>query len=151
MGARRASGKGPAADRVRSRISRDHGCAGSVLLGRGPLRHRALHHRARERRALPPAGTRNPTGSLMSLPPQPLSPLDGRYRATVEGLAEHLSEAGLNRARLPVEAEWLVFLTGHRMFGTEPLEAEATRALRQWVADFGQPEIDELAVTEAPT
>jgi adenylosuccinate lyase len=37
------------------------------------------------------------------------------------------------------------------MFGTEPLEAEATRALRQWVADFGQPEIDELAALEATT
>ncbi len=87
----------------------------------------------------------------MSLPPQPLSPLDGRYRPVVEGLGEHLSEAGLNRARLHVEVEWLIFLTAHRMFGTEPLDAEATRALRQWVADFGQPEIDELAVTEATT
>jgi adenylosuccinate lyase len=87
----------------------------------------------------------------MSLPPQPLSPLDGRYRTVVEGLGEHLSEAGLNRARLHVEVEWLVFLTAHRMFGTEPLDAEDTRALRQWSADFGQPEIDELAATEATT
>jgi adenylosuccinate lyase len=87
----------------------------------------------------------------MSLPQQPLSPLDGRYRAAVEGLAEHLSEAGLNRARAHVEVEWLIFLTEHRMFGTEPLAAEASRALRQWVADFGQPEIDELAALEATT
>ncbi|MEO5921573.1 MAG: adenylosuccinate lyase [Pseudolysinimonas sp.] len=87
----------------------------------------------------------------MSLPPQPLSPLDGRYRAAVEGLGEHLSEAGLNRARVHVEVEWLVFLTGHRMFGTEPLDAEASRALRQWAMDFGQPEIDELAGLEATT
>jgi adenylosuccinate lyase len=87
----------------------------------------------------------------MSLPPQPLSPLDGRYRAAVEGLAEHLSEAGLNRARAHVEVEWLIFLTEHRMFGTEPLDAEAARALRQWVADFGQAEIDELAALEATT
>jgi adenylosuccinate lyase len=87
----------------------------------------------------------------MSLPPQPLSPLDGRYRAAVEGLGEHLSEAALNRARTHVEVEWLISLTGRRMFGTEPLSAEATRALRQWVADFGQPEIDELAALEATT
>ena len=87
----------------------------------------------------------------MSLPPQPLSPLDGRYRAAVEGLAEHLSEAGLNRARAHVEVEWLIFLTEHRMFGTEPLPAEASRALRRWVADFGQDEIDELARLEATT
>jgi len=87
----------------------------------------------------------------MSLPPQPLSPLDGRYRTVVEGLGEHLSEAGLNRARVHVEVEWLLFLTDHRMFGSEPLDAESARALRQWVADFGQPEIDELAATEATT
>ena len=31
-----------------------------------------------------------------ALPPQPLSPLDGRYRAAVSGLSDYLSEAGLN-------------------------------------------------------
>lgn len=87
----------------------------------------------------------------MSLPPQPLSPLDGRYRAVVEGLGEYLSEAGLNRARVQVEVEWLLFLTGHRMFGSDPIEAEDARALRHWVAGFGQPEIDELASLEATT
>ena len=56
-----------------------------VLFGCRPLRQRARHHRAREHRALPPARTRNPPGSLMSLPPQPLSPLDGRYRAGRRG------------------------------------------------------------------
>src|SRR4029079_11712098 len=105
-----------------------------------PLRHRARDHRARQHRAVPAARPRNPTGSLMSLPPQPLSPLDGRYRTVVEGLGEHLSEAGLNRARVHVEVEWLLFLTDHRMFGSEPLDAESARALRQWVAEFGQPE-----------
>lgn len=87
----------------------------------------------------------------MSLPPQPLSPLDGRYRPAVEALGEHLSEAALNRARVQVEVEWLIALTDRRMFGTEPLDAEAARALRHWVADFGQPEIDELAGLEATT
>ena len=87
----------------------------------------------------------------MSLPPQPLSPLDGRYRPVVEALGEHLSEAGLNRARVHVEVEWLLFLTNHRLFGSEPVDAEAARVLRQWAADFGQPEIDALAVLEATT
>jgi adenylosuccinate lyase len=87
----------------------------------------------------------------MSLPPQPLSPLDGRYRPVVEGLGEFLSEAGLNRARVQVEVEWLLFLTDHRMFGTEPLPAESSRALRHWVAGFAQPEIDRLAELEATT
>jgi adenylosuccinate lyase len=87
----------------------------------------------------------------MSLPPQPLSPLDGRYRPAVEGLGEFLSEAGLNRARVQVEVEWLLFLTERRMLGSEPIEAEDARTLRQWVAGFGQPEIDELATLEATT
>ena len=41
--------------------------------------------------------------ALPPLPPQPLSPLDGRYRAVVGALGDHLSEAGLNRARVHVE------------------------------------------------
>lgn len=32
-----------------------------------------------------------------------LGPLDGRYRAAVEPLVEHLSEAALNRNRIHVE------------------------------------------------
>ncbi|MEZ5189767.1 MAG: adenylosuccinate lyase [Schumannella sp.] len=87
----------------------------------------------------------------MSLPPQPISPLDGRYRPAVEALGEHLSEAGLNRARVHIEVEWLLFLTEHRLFGTEPVDAEQARALRQWADDFGQPEIDRLADLEATT
>ena len=44
----------------------------------------------------------------MSLPIQPLSPLDGRYQGAVSALGEHLSEAGLNRARVHIEVEWLL-------------------------------------------
>ncbi|HTL40879.1 MAG TPA: adenylosuccinate lyase [Pseudolysinimonas sp.] len=87
----------------------------------------------------------------MSLPPQPLSPLDGRYRPAVEKLGEYLSEAGLNRARVQVEVEWLLFLTERGMFGAEPLTAEEARGLREWVRDFGQPQIDRLAELEATT
>ncbi len=88
---------------------------------------------------------------MSPLPPQPLSPLDGRYRASVEGLGEHLSEAGLNRARVHVEVEWLLLLAGRGMFGVAPVDAAAADALRAWAADFGQPEIDELARLEATT
>ena len=35
----------------------------------------------------------------------PLGPLDGRYRPAVAPLAEHLSEAALNRERVRVEVE----------------------------------------------
>ena len=65
---------------------------------------------------------------MSPLPPQPLSPLDGRYRASVEGLGEHLSEAGLNRARVHVEVEWLLFLADRGTFGAEaPTEADQSK------------------------
>ena len=85
------------------------------------------------------------------LPEQPLSPLDGRYRFAVTGLGEHLSEAGLNRARVHVEVEWLLYLTDNEMFGSHRLNSEQARALRALVADFGQADIDELAALEATT
>jgi len=87
----------------------------------------------------------------MSLPEQPLSPLDGRYRPAVTALGEHLSEAGLNRARVRVEVEWLIYLTDHQLFGTAKLTHEQARELREFAAEFGQPEIDELAALEATT
>ena len=48
---------------------------------------------------------------MSTLPSQPLSPLDGRYHSVVAPIGEHLSEAGLNRARVEVEVEWLIVLT----------------------------------------
>ncbi|WP_395638232.1 adenylosuccinate lyase [Pseudolysinimonas sp.] len=88
---------------------------------------------------------------MSPLPPQPLSPLDGRYRATVGDLGEHLSEAGLNRARVRVEVEWLLFLTERGMFGSAALDAEQERALRAFAAEFGEAEIARLAELEATT
>lgn len=88
---------------------------------------------------------------MSPLPPQVLSPLDGRYVAAVTELGEYLSEAGLNRARVHVEVEWLITLTDRKLFGSSPLSAEQKAALRKFVTDFGQPEIDELAILEATT
>ncbi|TFC31521.1 adenylosuccinate lyase [Cryobacterium sp. TMT2-18-3] len=88
---------------------------------------------------------------MSPLPPQVLSPLDGRYRAAVTELGEYLSEAGLNRARVQVEVEWLITLTDRSLFGSVPLNAEQKLGLRALVTDFGQTEIDELAVLEATT
>lgn len=87
----------------------------------------------------------------MSLPDQPLSPLDGRYRPAVVALGEHLSEAGLNRARVRVEVEWLIFLTDRELFGSTKLDHEQARQLRAFAAEFGQDEIDQLAALEATT
>ena len=61
---------------------------------------------------------------MSHLPEQPLSPLDGRYKKAVAGLGDHLSEAGLNRARVQVEVEWLIYLTDHEYFGSSRLDPE---------------------------
>ncbi|MFC6356248.1 adenylosuccinate lyase [Luethyella okanaganae] len=88
---------------------------------------------------------------MSPLPPQVLSPLDGRYRSAVTELGEFLSEAGLNRARVQVEVEWLIYLTDHSMFGSSPLTDAQKASLRSLVTGFGQGEIDELAELEAVT
>jgi adenylosuccinate lyase len=88
---------------------------------------------------------------VTTLPPQPLSPLDGRYRPVVTPLADHLSEAGLNRARVEVEVEWLIALTDRSLFGTHPLPDDKKTALRALYLTFGQAEIDWLAEREAVT
>jgi adenylosuccinate lyase len=88
---------------------------------------------------------------MTSLPPQPLSPLDGRYKASVQPLGEYLSEAGLNRARVQVEVEWLIYLTDHSMFGSSPLEAAQKESLRALYTAFSQADIDWLAEKEAVT
>ncbi|WP_458040077.1 MULTISPECIES: adenylosuccinate lyase [Bacteria] len=88
---------------------------------------------------------------MTSLPPQPLSPLDGRYRGVVAPLAEYLSEAGLNRARVEVEVEWLLALTDRSLFGTSPLAASERDALRELYRSFGADEIAWLAEREAIT
>ncbi|MBB3157639.1 adenylosuccinate lyase [Microbacterium proteolyticum] len=88
---------------------------------------------------------------MSSLPPQPLSPLDGRYFATVSEIGDYLSEAGLNRARVEVEVEWLLALTDRSLFGTSPVsDAERTK-LRALYEDFGADEIAWLAAKEAVT
>ena len=88
---------------------------------------------------------------MTSLPSQPLSPLDGRYRAAVTGLADYLSEAGLNRARVEVEVEWIIALTDRSLFESTPLTDGQKDELRGLYRDFGQAEIDWLAEKEAVT
>ncbi|WP_292826546.1 adenylosuccinate lyase [Microbacterium sp.] len=88
---------------------------------------------------------------MTSLPAQPLSPLDGRYFAAVGALADYLSEAGLNRARVEVEVEWLIALTERSLFGSSPLPDAEREGLRALYRDFGQAEIDWLAEKEAVT
>ena len=89
---------------------------------------------------------------MSNLSVQPLSPLDGRYRAAVSDLGEYLSEAGLNRARIQVEIEWLIQLANRSLLGTDRpiLDVEANE-LRKIVTNFSDSDVRELGETEAVT
>ena len=85
-------------------------------------------------------------------PPIALGALDGRYRAAVAPLVDHLSEAALNRERVHVEVEWLIFQTSHGVVpGVRKLTEDETAALRRVVADFGAADVAELGEIERVT
>ncbi|WP_138316688.1 adenylosuccinate lyase [Rhodoluna limnophila] len=89
---------------------------------------------------------------MSNLSIQPLSPLDGRYRAAVSDLGFHLSEAGLNRARIAVEIEWLIHLANRDLLGTGTSISESEIAqLRAIVTNFSDADVATLAETEATT
>ena len=89
---------------------------------------------------------------VSKLSSQPLSPLDGRYQSQVAPLSEFLSEAGLNRARVQVEIEWLIFLVEE-----DPLELDKAlsetelKALRSIYREFSDAEVARIKEFEATT
>ncbi len=81
-----------------------------------------------------------------------LGPLDGRYRAAVAPLVEHLSEGALNRERVRVEVEWVVHLAAlEAVPGVRPLTADQIARLRGLTEDFGTDAVAELAALERET
>ena len=81
-----------------------------------------------------------------------LGPLDGRYRAVAAPLVNYFSEAALNRARITVEVEWLIFLLDRRVLEGAPRLSEREVAyLRAIPEQFGAADIAELAAIEAET
>jgi adenylosuccinate lyase len=85
-------------------------------------------------------------------PPIALGALDGRYREVVAPLVEYLSEPALNRTRLHVEVEWLVYLTDHQVVAGVPSLSEAEKhRLRGLVTHFGPEQVAELARIERET
>ncbi|MGI4894522.1 MAG: adenylosuccinate lyase [Janthinobacterium lividum] len=81
-----------------------------------------------------------------------LGPLDGRYRRSVAPLAEHLSEAALNRRRVHVEVEWLIHLGSHDVVpGVRRLTAEEITLLRRLPLTFDAAAVEELAEIERVT
>lgn len=85
-----------------------------------------------------------------------LSPLDGRYARQTAPLVNSLSTAALNRERLRVETEWMIFLSdgddGKSFLpGVEPLTDEEKGYLRSIVENFGADGIAEHAAIESVT
>jgi len=67
-------------------------------------------------------------------------------------LGEHLSEAGLNRARIQVEIEWLIHLANRDLLGTSnPILKPEAESLRAVVTNFSDEDVATLAQTEATT
>jgi adenylosuccinate lyase len=90
--------------------------------------------------------------SLVSLSSQPISPLDGRYAPAVSELSLLLSEAGLNRARVQVEIEWLLLLANSEIFGRDRyVTEEQAKTLRKAFEDFSDEDVKALASIEATT
>jgi adenylosuccinate lyase len=91
-------------------------------------------------------------GRVSKLSEQPLSPLDGRYRPQVRELGEHFSEAGLNRARIHIEIEWLIWLVQRNLVTTNlSLSDQEIDSLRTMVTDFSDESVSRLALFEATT
>jgi adenylosuccinate lyase len=89
---------------------------------------------------------------VSNLSNQPLSPLDGRYQGAVAELGLHLSEAGLNRARINVEIEWLIHLANRNLLKNDaPLDLTEIERLRSVVTNFSDDDVAKLAATEAVT
>jgi adenylosuccinate lyase len=81
-----------------------------------------------------------------------LGALDGRYRAAVAPLVDHLSEAALNRERVHVEVEWLIHVTTNRVVpNVRALTADEQTRLRAIVENFGVDDVAELAEIERET
>lgn len=85
-------------------------------------------------------------------PPIALGPLDGRYRSVAAPLVDYLSEAALNRARVRVEIEWLIYLATHNVLPGAPTLSDADITyLRDILENFGADDIAEMAEIEAET
>lgn len=81
-----------------------------------------------------------------------LSPLDGRYRSVTHPLTQYLSEDAVNRLRIYVEIEWLVFISENNIVpGLTPLSVEETAFLRALPTRFDDGRRGRLAALEAQT
>ena len=88
----------------------------------------------------------------LSTPLTALSPLDGRYRDKVAGLAQYFSEYGLIRYRVLVEIAWLKALAGAKPLAEiKPLAAGTISQLDELVAEFSVSDGEAVKAIEART
>ncbi len=81
-----------------------------------------------------------------------ISPLDGRYRARLEKLAELVSESGLQRYRVRVELRWFAHLAGEADIPELPsLTLSATATIETIEARFGATDSQRIKAIEATT
>ena len=81
-----------------------------------------------------------------------LSPLDGRYRATVSDLANFLSEGALIRYRVRIEIEWLRLLSERpEIERVRSLSASEDMILNRLAADFDESEAERVKAIEKVT
>jgi len=81
-----------------------------------------------------------------------ISPLDGRYAASLGDVDAELSEDALIRHRFAVEVAWLRALAGRGDIAELPaLSPELQTALDGWVRDFGPPDVAAVKEIERVT
>jgi adenylosuccinate lyase len=81
-----------------------------------------------------------------------LSPLDGRYHRQLEPLRKVFSEAGLIRARVRVEVEWLIALASDEdLPEIGPFSGASVQHLRELVAGFSEADAERVKAIEART
>jgi adenylosuccinate lyase len=80
-----------------------------------------------------------------------LSPLDGRYGAATASLRAVFSEYAFMRARIRVEVEWLLALSGAGLEQLSPLSPPAVARLRALVDGFSVDDCAEIKETERVT
>src|SRR6476469_133151 len=117
-------------------------CRGGRNSARAAYRPAPRHRRSPCHRRRGRSGRLGPMASLAdATPPIALGAFDGRYRGVIAPLVDHLSEPALNRERIRVEIEWLIWLTTHQVVpGVRALNESEQSQLRQVVDDFGADE-----------
>jgi len=73
-----------------------------------------------------------------------LSPTDGRYRSHLSHLARYFSEYALIRYRIISEVEYLIALSGLKIFSLKPSEKRCLRSLYEELTPEKAQEVKEL-------